>query len=68
MPTETWLQEHQQVTFYLPRELHRRFKIACLSAGKNQADVLREAVAAMLPDASERPHDGAQGQENGKGA
>ena len=56
------------MTFYLPRELHRRFKIACLSAGKNQADVLREAVAAMLPDASERPHDGAQGQENGKGA
>ena len=48
MPTKSWMEERQQVTAWLTKQEYDLLRRGCLEEGKSIADVLREAIQAML--------------------
>lgn len=40
--------DYQRTTVYLPRELHKRFKVAALNEGKEMSEVVTELIETWL--------------------
>ena len=56
MPSDAWIKERVQSTYWLTKEEHQRFAVACREKGLTKASAIRSAVLAMLEHVGEASH------------